>query len=163
MASEDEKLKKCVFCKISSKEQETRIIYEDEETLTFKDLRPATDHHYLVIPKQHYGNPKSLTGDDLPLVEKLMDVGKKVLVQQNANTEDTVIGFHWPPFNSIQHLHLHVISDASQMRFASRHIYRPGSWWFATVDWMLEHLKKMKSAQINTKDSVTTEENIQES
>lgn len=42
-------------------------------------------------------------------------------------------GFHYPPFNSIQHLHLHAISPASSMSFVSRIIFRPDSLWFVTV------------------------------
>jgi hypothetical protein len=43
------------------------------------------------------------------------------------------LGFHYPPFNSVQHLHLHAISPASSMSFVSRLIFRPGSWWFVSV------------------------------
>jgi hypothetical protein len=42
-------------------------------------------------------------------------------------------GFHYPPFNSIHHLHLHAISPASSMSFVSRLIFRPDSWWFVSV------------------------------
>ena len=44
------------------------------------------------------------------------------------------MGFHWPPFNSIKHLHLHVIFPESGINFIGRQIYRPGSFYFATVD-----------------------------
>ena len=145
MAAESESLgrkKGCVFCKIAAKEQEARIIYEDEKTVVFPDLRPATKHHYLVIPKEHYGNPKSLTADDIQLIEHLLEVGKIAITNSGADSEDVLYGYHWPPFNSIQHLHLHIISPRTQMRFFARQIFKPNSFWFVTHEWLMEHLKK---------------------
>ena len=43
------------------------------------------------------------------------------------------MGFHWPPFNSIKHLHLHVIFPESGMSFIGRQVFRPGTFYFATV------------------------------
>ncbi|XP_022791861.1 histidine triad nucleotide-binding protein 3-like [Stylophora pistillata] len=150
MASESQSFgskKNCVFCKIAAKEQESRIIFEDEKTVVFPDIRPAAKHHYLVIPKEHYGNPKSLTSVDLQVVEHLFEVGKSAITNSGADSEDVLYGYHWPPFNSIQHLHLHVIYPGGQMGFFARQIFRPNSFWFVTHEWLLEHLKKNSAGQ----------------
>ena len=46
----------CIFCKLIRKEIPTEIIYEDENTFAFLDIRPASPKggHILVIPKNHY-------------------------------------------------------------------------------------------------------------
>ena len=140
----DTQRKNCIFCQIAAKEQDTRLIYENEEIAVFPDIRPAAKYHYLVIPKEHYGNPKSLhTADHLHLVERLVEAGKKALFDTEADVNDALFGFHWPPFNSIDHLHLHVISPRSQMKFFARQIHRPNSFWFVTDTWLLQHLKKL--------------------
>lgn len=43
------------------------------------------------------------------------------------------LGFHWPPFHMVSHLHLHVIAPADQMGFIARNMFRPNSMWFVSV------------------------------
>lgn len=43
------------------------------------------------------------------------------------------MGFHIPPFTSVPHLHLHVLSPASKMGMRSQLRYGPQSHWFITV------------------------------
>lgn len=133
----------CIFCQIAVKKKETEIVYEDEEFMVFPDIHPAAENHYLIIPKTHVGNPKKLGARDLDFVQRMNRVAHKILEQNNGNIEDAKIGFHWPPFNSIEHLHLHVIFPASKLHLKSRLVYRTNSWWFGTIDWTLGHLAKM--------------------
>lgn len=58
---------KCIFCKIINHQESAEIFYEDEEVMVFKDIKPATKHHYLVIPKRHIKAANCLTTDDFPL------------------------------------------------------------------------------------------------
>ncbi|MGH0155591.1 UNVERIFIED_CONTAM: hypothetical protein FKN15_064111 [Acipenser sinensis] len=130
---------KCVFCKIVHKEIDTELMYCDEELACFKDVKPGAPHHYLVIPNSHVGNCKSLKKEHIPLVEKMVEVGKKMLQQNNiTDLNDIRLGFHWPPFCSIAHLHLHVLAPASQMGFISRMFYRIDSYWFITKKLFLD-------------------------
>ena len=43
----------CLFCQIVAGEIPAQIIEQDEHTLTFMDIAPATRGHALVIPKRH--------------------------------------------------------------------------------------------------------------
>ncbi|XP_075718454.1 adenosine 5'-monophosphoramidase HINT3 [Rhinoderma darwinii] len=134
---------KCIFCKISNNQEgDCELLYSDEELVCFKDIRPGAPHHYLVVPKKHVGNCKTLTTDDVQLVQKMVEVAKNML-QRNSVTslEDIRLGFHWPPFCSISHLHLHVLAPASQLGFLSRMIYRLNSYWFITADQLIVRLQ----------------------
>lgn len=73
-------------------------------------------------------------------VLKLISEGKKVLVEKGGDPNDVRLGFHLPPFNSVSHLHLHIISPESQLPFLSRWVFKPDSWWFATADQILEKI-----------------------
>ena len=74
----------CIFCDIVAKKSSTELVYEDEVVIdadgqlkfvllhqclfqnfvAFKDIKPASKFHFLVIPKKHIPNVKSLTLDD---------------------------------------------------------------------------------------------------
>jgi diadenosine tetraphosphate (Ap4A) HIT family hydrolase len=65
-------LKNCVFCKIANKEgPKTEILFENDRIVIFNDIKPASNHHFLAIPKVHVANPKCLTLDDKELGEYL--------------------------------------------------------------------------------------------
>ena len=44
----------CIFCKIISKEIPAKILYEDDDTISFLDAFPVAKGHTLVIPKKHF-------------------------------------------------------------------------------------------------------------
>nr|CAD7405020.1 unnamed protein product [Timema cristinae] len=104
----------------------------DDNYVAFSDIKPASKYHYLIIPKQHISDAKSLVPEQKTLVEDLVRIAKQILEQTGADLSDVRFGFHWPPFHSISHLHLHAIAPASQMGFISRGIFKPDSWWFVT-------------------------------
>lgn len=133
--------KKCIFCKIVNNEMGTELLHSDEEISCFRDIRPGAPHHYLVVPSKHVGNCKSLGKEHVPLVKRMVETGKEILQKNNVTDfNDVRFGFHWPPFCSVTHLHLHVLAPVSQMGFMSRLVYRLNSYWFITADQLIELL-----------------------
>lgn len=49
----DSTVRRCVFCRIATKDEEADIVYEDESYVCFRDRSPVATHHYLLIPRQH--------------------------------------------------------------------------------------------------------------
>jgi histidine triad (HIT) family protein len=43
----------CIFCAIAAHEAEASIVFEDNATLAFMDLRQMSPGHVLVVPKAH--------------------------------------------------------------------------------------------------------------
>lgn len=66
-------------------------------------------------------------------VERMVSIGKEVLAQQGGLSDSARLGFHWPPFHTISHLHLHVISPEEEMGFIARGIFKKDSFWFVSV------------------------------
>ena len=46
----------CLFCKIAAGDVPATVVDEDERTLAFMDINPATRGHALVIPREHARN-----------------------------------------------------------------------------------------------------------
>jgi histidine triad (HIT) family protein len=44
----------CIFCKIIDGDVPSKTVYEDERMLAILDIRPSTEGHVLVMPKEHY-------------------------------------------------------------------------------------------------------------
>ena len=43
----------CIFCKIIRKEIPANIVYENDFVIAFKDIKPVSKIHIVVIPKKH--------------------------------------------------------------------------------------------------------------
>uniref|UniRef100_A0A0E0PC18 HIT domain-containing protein n=1 Tax=Oryza rufipogon TaxID=4529 RepID=A0A0E0PC18_ORYRU len=77
-----------------------------EWVMAFKDINPSAFRHYLVIPIEHIPTVNNLqrTTEDHQLV------GRDLLNRDAPNSEEHRFGFHQPPFNSVDHLHLHCLA-----------------------------------------------------
>lgn len=61
-------LEGCIFCKIVKGESpETIIEYENDDLIVFKDIKPASDYHYLSVLKRHIESAKCLKANDEPI------------------------------------------------------------------------------------------------
>lgn len=60
--------KACIFCDIvAGKSPETVIEFSNEHIVIFKDIRPASDYHYLAVPKNHMQNVRACTMNEKDL------------------------------------------------------------------------------------------------
>ncbi|XP_032528429.2 adenosine 5'-monophosphoramidase HINT3-like [Danaus plexippus] len=130
----------CIFCNIANKLENTEILYEDEEVCVFRDIKPASDYHILTIPKRHIDDVKCLTSADKELVQKMLATAKELLAKNNLSLEDARFGYHWPPFRSIKHLHLHTIAPESKMGFIGNMVFRKNSFWFVSPEYIESRL-----------------------
>jgi histidine triad (HIT) family protein len=103
-----------VFDKIIRKEIPADILYEDEEVLAFKDIRPLAPVHVLVIPKKRIASITELDQADGPLVGKMILVAKSVAEDLNISEKGYKllirVGEHGG--QEVAHLHLHLIGGA---------------------------------------------------
>uniref|UniRef100_A0A3Q3STM7 Histidine triad nucleotide-binding protein 3-like n=1 Tax=Mastacembelus armatus TaxID=205130 RepID=A0A3Q3STM7_9TELE len=69
----------CPFCHIANNRTDREILLSDDVLVCFRDVKPGATHHYLVVPRTHINNCKSLQRDDIPLVERMEKMGRSVL------------------------------------------------------------------------------------
>ena len=55
----------CLFCKIVAGEIPATRVREDERTIAFMDINPATRGHVLVIPREHATDLLEVGEEDL--------------------------------------------------------------------------------------------------
>jgi histidine triad (HIT) family protein len=98
----------CIFCKIISKDIPSEIVYEDENTLVFLDINPATKGHCLVIPKEHYETILDIPEDVLCKVIKTVKKISLALIKTNHGM-NIVQSNGRAAHQEVDHIHFHVI------------------------------------------------------
>ena len=98
----------CIFCKIISKEIPTKILYEDDDTISFLDAFPVAKGHTLVIPKAHHAKIQDLSFD---VNQKLFDTVHKMTSKVDSLEGSTLIAIHngKESGQEIPHVHVHLI------------------------------------------------------
>ena len=72
----------CLFCKIVAGDVPAMRVHEDERTIAFMDINPATRGHLLVIPREHAADVHAIDPEDL----KACAVAAKGLAQRCATS-----------------------------------------------------------------------------
>lgn len=102
-------MENCIFCKIIAGEIPSAKVYEDEETVIFKDVAPKAKIHLLCVPKDHFPsltdlNParEALAGRMLAKIAALseelgLSEGYRLIINQGKNGGQ-----------SVGHLHIHI-------------------------------------------------------
>jgi histidine triad (HIT) family protein len=100
----------CIFCKIASGELPSTIVDEDERTIAFMDIAPATRGHALVIPRAHSADLLSVETEDLLAVavasRRLAARAKERLRADGINLLNSCGAAAW---QTVFHFHVHVI------------------------------------------------------
>jgi histidine triad (HIT) family protein len=105
--SEDETL----FERIIAGEIPADVVYSDETTFAFRDLRPQARVHVLVVPKKRYRNLGELAAADPRLLSDVVGTARKV-----AELEGVLESGYRVVFNTdadagqtVFHVHAHVL------------------------------------------------------
>lgn len=130
----------CLFCRITSRHpnEPATIIKESEKYVAFKTISPATSKHYLIAPKAHIQSIAVLTPKDTKMIQEMVQFGRESLEEDGA---EGYFCFQVPPFNSIDHLHLHAIGRVAEMGWLSWLMYNQHGVWCTSAESLIESLR----------------------
>ncbi len=100
----------CLFCRIIAGELPVAIVDEDERTLAFMDINPATRGHALVVPRRHGTDLYDTDPEDVAATalaaQRLAVRMRDRLGAAGVNVLNACRPAAW---QSVFHYHLHVI------------------------------------------------------
>jgi histidine triad (HIT) family protein len=100
----------CIFCKIVAGELPANIVDEDERTIAFMDIAPATRGHALVIPRAHSRDLLEVAAEDLTATilgaKRLAARARGRLGADGVNLLNSCGAAAW---QTVFHFHIHVI------------------------------------------------------
>ena len=100
-----------IFTKIIAKQIPAKIVYEDEQALAFRDIKPVAPVHVLVVPKSEIADVAAARAEDESLLGHLLTVAAKVARQEGISNTGfrLVINNGRDAGQLVPHLHVHVL------------------------------------------------------
>jgi histidine triad (HIT) family protein len=100
----------CLFCKILAGELPATIVDEDERTISFMDIAPATRGHSLVIPRAHSADLLSVEREDLMAAALAAQrLARRMKERLRADGVNLLNSCGAVAFQTVLHFHIHVI------------------------------------------------------
>ena len=100
----------CLFCRIIAGELPAEIVDEDERTIAFMDINPATAGHALVVPREHAADLYELPAEDVVATtlaaQRLALRMRDTLGADGINLLNSCRPAAW---QTVFHYHVHVI------------------------------------------------------
>ena len=98
----------CLFCRIVSGDEPAHLVFEDELSLAFLDVRPLFEGHSLLVPRAHHQTlidlPAELVGPYFANA-RLLSGG----VTQAMGAQGSFVAINNVVSQSVPHLHVHVV------------------------------------------------------
>ena len=100
----------CLFCKIVAGEIPSQRVDEDERTVAFMDINPATRGHALVVPREHAANLLEIEHDDLAAtMAAAQRLARTASDRLGADGITLLNGCGAAAWQTVFHFHVHVI------------------------------------------------------
>lgn len=103
-----------IFDKIIAREIPADIVYEDDQSLAFRDINPQAPTHVLIIPKRRIVSLAQAEPGDAALLGHLLVVAQKLSVSLNLTDGFRVVLNAGPHGGqTVDHLHVHLLGGRS--------------------------------------------------
>jgi histidine triad (HIT) family protein len=100
----------CIFCKIIAGEVPSQIVDDDDDTIAFMDISPATRGHALVIPRRHATDLLEIDERDLQAtIVAAQRLARRVKERLGADGVNLLNSCGAAAWQTVFHFHIHVI------------------------------------------------------
>jgi histidine triad (HIT) family protein len=100
----------CIFCQIVRGEIPAQVVEQDEHTITFMDIAPATRGHALVIPRRHAADLWEIDPDQLAAVATAAArQARRARERLGAHGVNLINSCGAAAWQTVFHFHMHVI------------------------------------------------------
>lgn len=100
----------CIFCKIIAGEVPSQKVDEDERTIAFMDISPATRGHVLVVPRRHARDLLAVEREDLEAtVATVQRVARRISERLGPDGINVLNSCGAAAWQTVFHFHVHVI------------------------------------------------------
>lgn len=100
----------CIFCRIVAGEIPAQIVEQDERTVTFMDIAPATRGHALVVPRRHATDLWEIEPEELAAVTAAAQrQALRVRDRLGAPGVNLINSCRAEAWQTVFHFHVHVI------------------------------------------------------
>jgi histidine triad (HIT) family protein len=101
----------CLFCNIAQRNIPATVVFEDQDIIAFRDIKPQAPTHILVIPKCHISTINDTQNKDTELLGAMILCAKKLAQEEGLSEQGYRLVFN---VNSgggqeVYHIHLHLL------------------------------------------------------
>ena len=100
----------CLFCKIVGCEIPSTRVDEDDRTVAFMDINPATRGHLLVVPREHAVDLLEVPAADLDACGRMAQrLARRAMDRLGADGVNLLNSCRPAAWQTVFHFHVHVI------------------------------------------------------
>ena len=101
----------CLFCSLVEGKIGASIVYQDDQIVAFKDVKPQAPVHVLIIPRKHIAGVPDIEPEDYVLIGQIFQVASRLAREQGIANSGfrVVVNSGADAGQSVFHLHYHLI------------------------------------------------------
>jgi histidine triad (HIT) family protein len=101
----------CIFCQIASGKIPSDIVYQDEELIAFRDIKPQAPAHLIIIPRKHIPSLAHLSEADSPLIGHMIAIANQLAKGEGIADKGYRLAINSGEEGGqlVPHLHLHLL------------------------------------------------------
>jgi len=101
----------CIFCQIVAGKIPSKILYQDEKVIAFRDINPQAPTHLLIIPKKHIPSLAHLSEAESSLMAHMVNTANQLAKREGVFESGyrLVINCGKEGGQLVPHLHLHLL------------------------------------------------------